>query len=351
MTAVDVSIVIGTYNRCELLTRALDSLLSQESGGLRYEVIVVDNNSSDRTKDVAMARSGRGEPPLRYIFEGQQGLAHARNAGIAAARAPIVAFTDDDVRVDRRWVAEIKRAFDEHAEADCVSGPILPAWPADPPKWLTRDHWVGPLALQEHGTALFHVNADRPLSLAGANLAFRCSIFERIGNFAPAFSKGGDHSDTEMLIRLYRSRGQALYVPTILVTADVQPERLRKEYHRQWSFKAGRAQALMRFLEIFDREGRLTEPVPSGDTLFGVPAFAYRAFVTEMAAWVAASLRGRSSAALTHEKRLHYLAGYVVGRFGLTAPHRRSVVSEVPRFLTNFLRRKILRSVAGRRGT
>jgi hypothetical protein len=55
----------------------------------------------------------------------------------------------------------------------------------------------------------------------------------------------------------------------------------------------------MRILEIFDREGRLTEPVPPGDTLFGVPAFAYSAFVTEMAAWVAASLRGGSSAALT----------------------------------------------------
>jgi glycosyltransferase involved in cell wall biosynthesis len=350
MTAVDVSIVIGTYNRCEVLPHALDSVLGQDTRGLRHEVIVVDNNSSDQTKEVVMARGG-AEPSIRYVFESQQGLAHARNAGIAAARAPIVALTDDDVRVDRRWVAEIKRAFDEHPEVECVSGPILPAWPADPPKWLTREHWVGPLALQEHGAALFHLNADRPLSLAGANLAFRRSMFERIGNFAPAFSKGGDQSDTEILIRLYRSGGQALYVPTIRVTADVQPERLRKAYHRQWSFKTGRALALMRFVEIFDGEGRLTEPGPLGDTLFGVPAFAYRAFVTETAAWVGASLRGRSSAALTHEKRLHYLAGYVVGRFGLTAPYRRSAVSEVPRFLTNFLRRKIVRSAAGRRGT
>jgi glycosyltransferase involved in cell wall biosynthesis len=349
MTTLDVSVVIPTYNRCELLPRALDGVLSQDSGDVRYEVIVVDNNSSDGTKDVATARCGMGETSLRYLFEGQQGTAHARNTGIAAARAPIVAFTDDDVRVDRRWVAEIKRAFDEHPEVDCVSGPILPAWPTQPPEWLTPDHWVGALALQEHGTEAFHLNADRPLSLAGANLAFRRSIFDRLGAFAPEFSKVGDQSDTEMLIRLFQNGGQALYVPSILVTADVQAERLRKKYHRTWSFRTGRGQALMRFLEIFDREGHLTRPEPSGDTLYGVPAFAYRAFVQDAKGWLVTSLRGRSSAALTHEKRLRYLIGYVVGRFGATEPHRSSVVLEVSRFFAFMLRRKLGRFFAERR--
>jgi GT2 family glycosyltransferase len=195
------------------------------------------------------------------------------------------------------------------------------------------------------------VNADRPLSLAGANLAFRRSMFDRIGGFAPAFSKGGDHSDTELLIRLFRSRGQALYVPKIVVTADVQVERLEKKYHRRWAFKAGRAQALMRFLEIFDRQGRLTEPAPDADTLFGVPAFAYRGFATESAAWLAMALRGRGSAALIHEKRLRYLAGYVAGRFRLSQGQRRSVVSEVSRFLGRVVRRKVVGTVPDRRGS
>jgi hypothetical protein len=167
-------------------------------------------------------------------------------------------------------------------------------------------------------------------------------MFERIVNFAPAFSKGGDHSDTELLIRLFRSRGQALYVPTILVTADVQPERLRKKYHRRWAFKAGRAQALLRFLEIFNREGRLTEPSAVADTLFGVPASAYRALLSESAGWLGAKVRRRESVAMTHENRLHYLAGYISRRYEQTRGERsRWRIAEVWMFATSVLKRKV----------
>jgi glycosyltransferase involved in cell wall biosynthesis len=339
---LDVSVVIGTYNRCDLLPRALEGVLNQTAGTVRYEVIVVDNNSIDRTREVVDTLIGSGETRLRYVFEGKQGLAHARNAGIAAAAAPIVAFTDDDVRVAPNWIAEIKRALDEHPEVDSVAGPILPRWPSEPPVWLTRDHWVGPLALQEYGPVPFYVNAEKPLSLAGANLVFRRSVFERLGVFAPALSQGGDHSDTEMLIRLFRSDLQSLYVPSILVTADVQPERLGKAYHRRWSFKAGRAQALMRFLEIFDRDGRLDEERVSGETLFGVPASAYRALLSEGAGWLGAKVRRRESAALTHENRLHYLAGYISRRYEQTRGERsRWRMAEVWMFATSVLKRKV----------
>src|ERR1043165_9291612 len=90
----DISVVIPTYNRCQLLAPAIESLLAQESNGLRYEVIVVDNNSSDNTRDVVNSFTGR-ETPVHYVFEGQQGNAYARNAGIEASHAPIIAFIDD----------------------------------------------------------------------------------------------------------------------------------------------------------------------------------------------------------------------------------------------------------------
>ena len=340
MGTLDISVVIGTYNRCDLLPRALASVLSQDTGTLQYEVVVVDNNSSDRTREVVATLIEGGETRLRYVFEGKQGLAHARNAGIAASVAPIIAFTDDDVRVATNWLAEIKRAFDEHPEVDSVAGTILPRWPSEPPAWLTREHWVGPLALQEYGPLPFHVNSERPVSLAGANLAFRRSVFERIGGFAPAFSKGGDHSDTEMLIRLFRSDRQSLYVPSILVTADVQPERLRKRYHRRWSFRAGRAQALMHFLEIFDRDGRLAKERGSQETLFGMPASIYRAVLSATAGWLGAKLQRRESVALTHENRLHYLVGYISRRYEQTRGER-SRWREVWSFSVSFLRRKM----------
>jgi len=342
MNGLDVSVVIPTYNRCDMLPRALEGLLGQDAGNVRYEVIVVDNNSIDRTRELVTTLIEGGETRLRYVFEGKQGVAYARNAGIAVARAPIIASTDDDVRVAPTWIAEIKRALDEHPEVASVAGRILPRWPCEPPVWLTRKHWVGPLALQEYGPVPFYVNADRPLSLAGANLALRRSVFERLGGFAPALSEGGDHSDMEILIRLYRSDLQSLYVPSILVTADVQPERLRKLYHRRWFFRAGRAQALMRFLEIFDRDGRLIEERVATETLFGMPAFIYRRLLTESGGWLGALVRRQESVAFTHENRLRYLVGYITRRYELTKGERsRWWVAEVWIFAASVLKRKI----------
>src|SRR5690349_5231481 len=104
----DVSVCICTYNRCQTLRSALESVLGQEADGVRFEVIVVDNNSTDDTKQVVESFVRRGHSNLRYSFEGRQGLSHARNAGIAVARSPLVAFTDDDIRVAPDWVSTIK---------------------------------------------------------------------------------------------------------------------------------------------------------------------------------------------------------------------------------------------------
>src|SRR5439155_3374606 len=114
-------------NRAVRLKAALDALLAQDTS-LDYEVIVVDNNSSDDTarvvRDVAFCRNDC----VRYVFEGRQGLSHARNRGIDEARADMIAFTDDDVRVATDWVGQIARAFDEREDVDYVGGRVLPSW-------------------------------------------------------------------------------------------------------------------------------------------------------------------------------------------------------------------------------
>src|ERR1044071_912653 len=109
----EITVVISTYNRSEMLGAAIESALGQESAGVRYEVIVVDNNSTDGTREVIEGYIKRGHENLRYVFEGRQGVSYARNTGIAEARAGIIAFADDDVRVSKDWVAKIKRTFDQ----------------------------------------------------------------------------------------------------------------------------------------------------------------------------------------------------------------------------------------------
>src|SRR5215204_5395062 len=93
----DISVVIPTYNRCTLLRPVLAALLAQATGGVTYEVIVVDNNSRDDTRSVveeAIASDSSGL--IQYVFEPRQGISYARNAGVEHSRAPIIGFLDDD---------------------------------------------------------------------------------------------------------------------------------------------------------------------------------------------------------------------------------------------------------------
>src|ERR687883_1207063 len=114
--AAALTVVLPTYNRCAGLLRTLASILDQRTTRA-YEVIVVDNNSSDETRAAvhdAMARDAR----VRYLLEPQQGVSYARNAGIAHAGAPLIAFVDDDVRVAPDWIETICRTFEQHADVE-----------------------------------------------------------------------------------------------------------------------------------------------------------------------------------------------------------------------------------------
>jgi len=139
--SIDVSVVIPTYNRGSQLRPLLDALLQQDTRGITYEVLVVDNNSRDNTASVVeAARLSDRSGLIRYYFEPRQGVSNARNTGIAHARAPILAFIDDDVVPARDWVYSMKRAFDEYPAADCIGGRVLPVWSRPRPSWREISH-------------------------------------------------------------------------------------------------------------------------------------------------------------------------------------------------------------------
>ncbi|MDQ3687554.1 MAG: glycosyltransferase family 2 protein [Acidobacteriota bacterium] len=298
----DISIIISTYNRCDLLPGALKSVLTQRTDGVRYEVVIVDNNSKDRTRQVVESFIANGYDNLRYVFEGKQGISHGRNAGVMSARAPVIAFTDDDVHVSPDWVASIKRAFDEHPGADGVGGKVLAQWEREPPSWLTRECW-SPLALLDYGDEPFYVNAQNQRCLITANAAFRREMIERVGMFSPRFQHIGVCSvdDHEFLLRFWQAGGQALYDPRIVVIADVQAERMEKLYHRKWHTAHGRQLAKM-WLEEIEKSNR--------GRLFDVPAHLYMQAVRDAARWAGCSLRGRQDDAFLREAQLRSFVGF-----------------------------------------
>jgi glucosyl-dolichyl phosphate glucuronosyltransferase len=305
-----VTVVLPTYNRASELPLAVGSVLDQTASPDLYEVIVVDNNSTDGTDRILDALAAAYPGRVRGVRETRQGVAYARQAGIDAARAPIVAFFDDDVRVARDWVAQIIRTFDEHPGLECIGGKVLPDWSVPPPRWLTPLHWA-PLALQDFGDAPMIVSQENPRGLISANLACRTSLFDRLGGFSPAFQRVkdgiGSLEDDEWIRRLWKSGGCALYTPALVTTTAVPTDRMSRSYHRRWHRGHGRFYALLRADEM--------EQSSLGSFL-GVPAHMYRSAVRDLAAWFAAVTRGRFDQAFLHEVKLRFFRGFLTQRAG-----------------------------------
>jgi glycosyltransferase involved in cell wall biosynthesis len=306
---VDVSVIISTFNRSAVLNSAILSLLRQQVPvGLDYEILIVDNNSSDDTRTVverlALAYPGR----LRYIFEPRQGVSYGRNAGIKAARAPIIAFTDDDNAPGPEWVATLKEALDRHPDVAAVGGRVLPQWPAPVPRWLDEQHW-SPLAILDYGDRPFYTSTHDPRCLLTANLAVRRRIFERIGEFSPEFPRCQDH---ELLLRLWRAGERVLYLPELVVHTSIAPERLTARYHRRWHAMHGRYSAAMRLQEVIDVDGSLMATPVDAPRLYGTPGFVYKEMLRETARTAGSLLRLRPSAnTYYHAFRVGYFVGYI----------------------------------------
>jgi glycosyltransferase involved in cell wall biosynthesis len=301
-----LSVVLCTYNRSRLLAGAIEALLTQTAATPPYEVIVVDNNSVDGTRAVVEPFLPGGI--VRYALEPEQGLSVARNHGVGLARADVIAFTDDDVRVSSTWVQAIARAFAEYTDADMVGGKVEPIWECSPPPWLAAAG-LAPLALTDFGDAPFRVTPERPVCLIGANVAVRRAAFEAAGGFSPRVQRVrdgvGSTEDHDFQLRVLAGGGTAVYDPRLSVRALVPRERLTKGYYRAWHGGHGRFLALMRD-PSFERSRR--------GTWFGVPAHVYRSALHEAGRWAGSVMTGRGAAAFAHELRLRFLAGYAVER-------------------------------------
>ena len=296
----DLSVVICTYNRHELLRLALETLL-RDSVSFSYEVIVVDNNSTPETRavvDELMLTDAR----IRYIRETRQGNAYARNTGVGHARAPLIAFLDDDVTIRPGWLEIIPRTFSA-TNADFIGGKVLPRWEQPPPTWLSVTNWA-PIAALDYGNDSFSITAANPLCLLTANIAFRKEVFEKFGGFLASVQRAGDSigslEDHEFLTRILRAGVTGLYVPEMIVDAWVGSDRLTKSYHRRWHTGHGHFYAIMNDPE-WER---------SSYRLLGVPGHLYRETARNAFVWFSRLLRGQSDAAFANECRLRFFRGF-----------------------------------------
>lgn len=242
---MDASIIVCTYNRAESLRDTLRALKAQQTDtGRDWEVIVVDNNSKDGTRQV-ISEFQRGWPLLRYEFQGEQGLSYARNHGIGAAHGNILLFTDDDVLPEPNWM-EVTLAGLEKYGADACGGYIAPIWETPPPKWLTA-RFYGFLAVRTDHTDNFMMT-EQSQAPFGANMAFRKSVFDQVGFFDVRRGRQGNvlagGEDIELFERILSAGLPAVFLGHSRVHHKVEAYRCTKRYLRRWRQQSSRNLAI-----------------------------------------------------------------------------------------------------------
>jgi GT2 family glycosyltransferase len=239
-----ISVIVSTFNRCESLKETLESICRQKLvSGIDHELVVVDNNSTDRTREVVEEAAKQAPLPVRYVFEAQQGISKARNRGIRESWGQYLIFTDDDVKPEAQWIESIYQAFLEY-DADIVAGKIKPLWAKEPPAWVFEPEFKetlgGVFALLDHGPEPFVLTKLDLNFCYGANMAFRKTALDKLGGFREDLGMVGKKrlygEDTEMIIRYFNAGKKMVYAPDAVVCHKVPAERINLKYVRKWRF-------------------------------------------------------------------------------------------------------------------
>jgi glucosyl-dolichyl phosphate glucuronosyltransferase len=231
-----VSVAICTYQRYDLLKQAIDSLLAQTLDKSQYEILVIDN-SPDWQLSEQFAKVYASVKNLRWTIEKTPGLSNARNVATGLAKAPVIAFMDDDASARPGWLAAILAAYDRFGtEVGVVGGKVNPIWAAPRPNWM-HDDLLGLVSVIDRGSEMRILAEDE--WLAGVNISFPVALLRETGGFNIALGrKGGGHvllSNEEIdIVEEIRRRGRlAIYAPEAEVDHIVDIDRLSQVWIRR----------------------------------------------------------------------------------------------------------------------
>jgi glucosyl-dolichyl phosphate glucuronosyltransferase len=294
---MNITVIVCTYNRCDLLAKALDSIAVQTvPEPFKWEVLVVDNNSSDRTGELVESYCVKDPARFRLVSEQQQGLSHARNTGIRNARGKILAFTDDDICVESGWLWNLTSSL-HSGEWAGAGGQIMPTCSGILPNWLTIDDFrtLGAFA----GFDLGRVAGPLTRPPYGGNMAYRRETFDKYGGFRVDLGRSGTNlegrEEVEFANRLLAGGEKLRYEPTAVVRHYVPGCRMSKSYVLRWYYSNGRS-------EVVD----LGPPTDARWELAGVPLYLFRRLARWTLQWMISIGAPRR---FTCRRTVWYLAG------------------------------------------
>jgi glycosyltransferase involved in cell wall biosynthesis len=244
--AIEISIIICTFDRPDFVTRAIGSVFNQSIDAAEYEIVVIDNGTTDETKKV-INKKFRRHNNLRYLRLREPGLSRARNAGIDQSRGAILAFLDDDAIACHGWLRAIVAAFGKsNRPPGLVCGPVEPDWGAPRPAWL-HDEFLGVYSLVNWS------QTPRPLDptewIVGANFAVRRDVMQECGPFDTQVGRKGQSllsGEETLLTKRIRSAGYPIfYDPAISIKHHIHGERLNKQWFYRRLFWGAASRGLL----------------------------------------------------------------------------------------------------------
>ena len=242
---IKICVIICTYDRSGYLPKLIESLKKQTLSHDLFDILLVDNNSTDATRDV-VKQLQETMPNIRYEFEQEQGLSIARNRGLREARSSLVVYIDDDAYAEPQWLASVVGAFEKDDEIVCVGGPVELDWQGERPSWVPKRY-------EALFTSVWHGTAQKYLTssdyLVGANLAFRREWLLKQGGFPVSLGRKGicllSGEEAFVFKNVFAASKKAYYHPAAKVMHLVTAERKTKKWFFYRLFWDGATQPIL----------------------------------------------------------------------------------------------------------
>jgi glycosyltransferase involved in cell wall biosynthesis len=232
-----ISVIICTYNRDKFIRKSLECLFHQSLDKNLYEIIVVDNNSTDSTANIAkLFIDQHGGLTIRYVFEADKGLSFARNRGMLEAKGEILTYVDDDAEAVTHFLESIYQFMKERPEVIGIGGKVTPIYPGGTePAWMNR-YLNGFVGRVDFGTdpVLFDKKMKYP---AGCNMTYRKEILQKAGGFNIKLTFRSD--DKYIFFQVSKISSNIYYLPQAMVYHNIDQHRLTFENFKRLYLKTG----------------------------------------------------------------------------------------------------------------
>lgn len=241
-----ISVIISTYNREDYILNALTSLANQVLPGNLFEILLINNNSTDATESLCV-NFGQQYPDLnyRYVVEKQQGLSHARNRGILESSGDILVFMDDDAVAEPGYLEQLRLFFAQTPDAAACGGRIYPRFESKRPRWMS--HFLVSLTSSINLGDSVKQFSNRQFPI-GANMAVRKKMFEQYGAFNPDLGRKGNSMDgaeeKDLFYRMMSGGEKIYYVPDAVVHHYVPDRRLTFDFFKRQAIGIGKSERI-----------------------------------------------------------------------------------------------------------